>query len=58
MPAAKRGNRALRKIRARAPRVLAAGTGRRPPGGGRPHIGIPITPEKVWNILKEKGAAE
>jgi carbon-monoxide dehydrogenase large subunit len=22
------------------------------------HIDIPITPEKVWNILKEKGAAE
>jgi len=22
------------------------------------HVDIPITPEKVWNILKEKGVAE
>ncbi len=22
------------------------------------HIDIPITPEKVWNILREKGVAE
>jgi aerobic carbon-monoxide dehydrogenase large subunit len=22
------------------------------------HIDIPMTPEKVWNILKEKGVAE
>jgi carbon-monoxide dehydrogenase large subunit len=22
------------------------------------HIDIPITPEKVWRLLKEKGAAE
>ena len=25
---------------------------------GVTHIDIPITPEKVWRILKEKGAAE
>jgi carbon-monoxide dehydrogenase large subunit len=22
------------------------------------HVDIPITPEKVWNILREKGVAE
>ena len=25
---------------------------------GVTHIDIPITPEKVWKILKEKGVAE
>jgi carbon-monoxide dehydrogenase large subunit len=25
---------------------------------GVKHVEIPITPEKVWRILKEKGAAE
>lgn len=27
-------------------------------GGGVWHIDIPMTPEKVWHILKEKGVAE
>jgi hypothetical protein len=26
--------------------------------GGVTHIDIPMTPEKVWRLLKEKGAAE
>jgi hypothetical protein len=42
------------QVTRRASRVLASAAEIRPVR----HIDIPITPERVWNILQEKGVAE